>query len=253
MTKKNVVVLEVVAIAVAEPHGSAALFPYPPPRANGGGSAGSFGIGRKLLTRLEPGGRINARVESHAKATAVPSPESASCWIVKHPSALEGFDEITSQSRWVVEKRETKMGGLLLNGPWSWVIFLIAIIGAVISIMMHLAPLITFYGVYVEGWIEGLTPVPYSISIFTCILRIYYALLSGYVPLLIINMVGFIFSTIYITIYLFFAPKKDKVPNALSLMFGVIQMVFYMKYKDVDSTQQTEELAGAGENIEMVE
>ncbi|XP_039126339.1 probable trehalose-phosphate phosphatase 6 [Dioscorea cayenensis subsp. rotundata] len=110
MTKKNVVVPEAVAIAVAAPHGSAPLFPYPPPRASGGGAAGGFGIGRMLLTQLELGGRINAWVESmkassptHAKAAATlaafPSTESSSSWIVKHPSALEVFDEIISQSK----------------------------------------------------------------------------------------------------------------------------------------------------------
>ncbi|KAH7683874.1 HAD-superfamily hydrolase subfamily IIB protein [Dioscorea alata] len=110
MTKKNVVVPEAVAIAVAAPHGSAPLFPYPPPRASGGGASGGFGIGRKLRTQLELGGRINAWVESmkassptHAKAAATlaafPSTESASSLIVKHPSALEVFDEIISKSK----------------------------------------------------------------------------------------------------------------------------------------------------------
>ncbi|KAJ0965380.1 hypothetical protein J5N97_026518 [Dioscorea zingiberensis] len=62
---------------------------------------------------------------------------------------------------------------LPLNNPGA---FLSGIIGIIISAILYLIPLPTFYGVlYDEGRVEGLTPILYGISIFTCMLRIYYA------------------------------------------------------------------------------
>ncbi|CAL9177753.1 unnamed protein product [Musa hybrid cultivar] len=104
MTKQNVVPVEAVAaIAVAAVAGSSPLFPYPPPRAYGR---------RKYLSQLElGGGRIGAWVESmkassptHAKATAaLPSGDAAvdeqSAWVVRHPSALNKFEQIMSASK----------------------------------------------------------------------------------------------------------------------------------------------------------
>ncbi|XP_065008869.1 probable trehalose-phosphate phosphatase 6 isoform X1 [Musa acuminata AAA Group] len=104
MTKQNVVPVEAVAaIAVAAVAGSSPLFPYPPPR--------SYGR-RKYLSQLEVGGgRIGAWVESmkassptHAKATAaLPSGDAAvdehSAWVVRHPSALNKFEQIMSASK----------------------------------------------------------------------------------------------------------------------------------------------------------
>ncbi|CAL9095226.1 unnamed protein product [Musa textilis] len=104
MTKQNVVPVEAVAaIAVAAVAGSSPLFPYPPPRAYGR---------RKYLSQLElGGGRIGAWVESmkassptHAKATAAPPSGDAavdeqSAWVVRHPSALNKFEQIMSASK----------------------------------------------------------------------------------------------------------------------------------------------------------
>ncbi|KAH7652734.1 HAD-superfamily hydrolase subfamily IIB protein [Dioscorea alata] len=108
MTKQNVVAPEAVAI------------PYPPLRGasstaasgSGGGGAAGYPIPRKLLTKLELGGATNGWVESmlassptHAKASAAAAVAAAaldgntSSWTVKHPSALELFDEITRMSK----------------------------------------------------------------------------------------------------------------------------------------------------------
>ncbi|THU66935.1 hypothetical protein C4D60_Mb05t19410 [Musa balbisiana] len=104
MTKQNVVPVEAVAaITVAAVAGSSPLFPYPPPRAYGR---------RKYLSQLElGGGRIGSWVESmkassptHAKATAAPPSGDAavdeqSAWVVRHPSALNKFEQIMSASK----------------------------------------------------------------------------------------------------------------------------------------------------------
>ncbi|XP_039138870.1 bidirectional sugar transporter SWEET14-like [Dioscorea cayenensis subsp. rotundata] len=146
------------------------------------------------------------------------------------------------------------MAGFTEDNPWA---FTCAIIGSVMSGVLR-----TFYGVYnLKGGIEELTPVPYIISLFNCMLRIYYASIngSGYIVFLIINMFGCFFNAMYIIVYLIYTPKKVKVPNALSLMFGVIQIVIYMMYKHAateevtDSLQLAEGHSGTGKGEVIVE
>ncbi|KAH7664072.1 Bidirectional sugar transporter SWEET10-like protein, partial [Dioscorea alata] len=95
-------------------------------------------------------------------------------------------------------------------------------LGSLISIALYLTPLRTFYGVYkLKGGIEELTPVPYIISMFNCMLRIYYASCistSGYLVFLISNIFGCFFMIIYITVYLIYSPKKVKMYTGICIM-----------------------------------
>ncbi|KAH7664074.1 Bidirectional sugar transporter SWEET10-like protein [Dioscorea alata] len=79
-----------------------------------------------------------------------------------------------------------------------------------------------FYGVYNrEGAIEELTPVPYIISLFNCMLRTYYASIngSGYIVFLIISIFGCFFNVIYIIVYLIiYTPKKIKMYTGILIM-----------------------------------
>ncbi|KAG0499611.1 hypothetical protein HPP92_003854 [Vanilla planifolia] len=110
MTNQNVVVQEPMGMVVAAVATSTPLFPYPPPRA-------SVGIGgrRRCLQELDHGGNVgwsNAWFDSmkassptHAKAAAIlaASPSMAedylSNWMMRHPSALSMFEEITTASK----------------------------------------------------------------------------------------------------------------------------------------------------------
>uniref|UniRef100_A0ACD6AKB7 Uncharacterized protein n=1 Tax=Avena sativa TaxID=4498 RepID=A0ACD6AKB7_AVESA len=103
MTKQSVVVPEV---TVAMPPNTAALFPYPPPRAMPG-----VAVRKKYLqAQVDLGsGLINGWVESmrassptHAKAAAALAAgvdDEHTAWMVKHPSALSKFDQIVAASK----------------------------------------------------------------------------------------------------------------------------------------------------------
>ncbi|XP_058096766.1 probable trehalose-phosphate phosphatase J [Magnolia sinica] len=114
MTKQNVVVPEAGAItksdinmAIAVAVSNSSLFPYaaPPPPSTPAGSY--FAISRKkLLKKLETGGRINAWVDSmrassptRARSNAAAAVEDQSSWILHHPSALSMFEQITNASK----------------------------------------------------------------------------------------------------------------------------------------------------------
>ncbi|KAH7664060.1 Multitransmembrane protein [Dioscorea alata] len=130
------------------------------------------------------------------------------------------------------------MGGLPLDNPLA---FTFCITGTIISAMQYLSPLPTFYGVvYLEGWnIEGLTnPEPYIISLFSCMLRIYHALInsSECFMLLIINIFGCFFNIVYITIHLVYSPNKMYIGMLIMILdvvlFALIFLLTRLLWKD---------------------
>ncbi|KAJ0988774.1 hypothetical protein J5N97_007130 [Dioscorea zingiberensis] len=88
------------------------------------------------------------------------------------------------------------MAGLSLDHPWA---FAFGILGNIVSFMVYLAPLPTFYRVYRKKSTEGFQSVPYVAALFSSMLWIYYALVKTDTFLLItINSFGCFVETIYI-------------------------------------------------------
>ncbi|XP_062203103.1 bidirectional sugar transporter SWEET13-like [Phragmites australis] len=112
------------------------------------------------------------------------------------------------------------MAGLSLQHPWA---FAFGLLGNVISFMTYLAPIPTFYRIYKSKSTEGFQSVPYVVALFSAMLWIYYALLKTNEGLLItINAAGCVIETVYIVVYLAYAPKKTKVFTAkIMLLFNV--------------------------------
>ncbi|KAF7124873.1 hypothetical protein RHSIM_Rhsim12G0178000 [Rhododendron simsii] len=131
----------------------------------------------------------------------------------------------------------------------------------------------TFYKIYQKKSTEGFQSVPYVVALFSAMLLMYYAFLKDNDGILIItiNSFGCLVETIYIVVYLCYAPKETKkqvirtqsveympfslslsltlnavmwffygllikdfnvaIPNVLGFIFGIIQMVLYGIYK----------------------
>ncbi|KAG0452623.1 hypothetical protein HPP92_025001 [Vanilla planifolia] len=107
-------------------------------------------------------------------------------------------------------------GGLSLDHPWA---FAFGILGNVISFMVYLSPLPTFYRVYRKKTTEGFQSLPYVVALFSAMLWIYYAFIKTNTYLLItINSFGCIIETIYIVMYLIYAPRKAKGSNRLRVL-----------------------------------
>ncbi|KAK3120448.1 hypothetical protein QOZ80_9AG0687780 [Eleusine coracana subsp. coracana] len=121
------------------------------------------------------------------------------------------------------------MAGLSLQHPWA---FAFGLLGNIISFMTYLAPLPTFYRIYKNKSTQGFQSVPYVVALFSAMLWIYYALIKSDECLLItINSAGCIIETIYIVVYLVYAPKKSKMFTAkilLLLNVGVFGLILLL-------------------------
>nr|WGU30679.1 bidirectional sugar transporter SWEET9 [Allium sativum]WGU30680.1 bidirectional sugar transporter SWEET9 [Allium sativum] len=118
------------------------------------------------------------------------------------------------------------MAGLSLDHPWA---FAFGILGNVISFMVMIAPIPTFYRIYKKKSTEGFQSLPYVASLFSAMLWIYYAFIKTNEYLLItINAFGCIIQTVYIVMYLTYAPRKAKVHTAkifLLLNVGLFSLI----------------------------
>ncbi|XP_050152346.1 bidirectional sugar transporter SWEET10-like [Malus sylvestris] len=96
------------------------------------------------------------------------------------------------------------------------------LLGNIISLLVFLAPVPTFYTIYKKKTTEGFQALPYVIGLLSSMLYIYYALLKEEINydatlLITINSVGSVIETLYISLFLFYAPKKARISNATLL------------------------------------
>ncbi|XP_061360893.1 bidirectional sugar transporter SWEET10-like [Gastrolobium bilobum] len=86
------------------------------------------------------------------------------------------------------------------------------LLGNVISFMVFLAPLPTFYKIYKKKSTEGFQSLPYVVALFSCMLWIYYALVKKDATLLLItiNSFGCVIESIYLAVFLIYASKNTR-------------------------------------------
>ncbi|XP_044489481.1 bidirectional sugar transporter N3-like [Mangifera indica] len=85
------------------------------------------------------------------------------------------------------------------------------VLGNVISILVYLAPVPTFYRIFKKKSTESFQSLPYLVALFSSMLWLYYALVKGNAFLLItINSFGCFVETVYIIMYLAYAPKDGR-------------------------------------------
>ncbi|KAK9945589.1 hypothetical protein M0R45_011097 [Rubus argutus] len=108
------------------------------------------------------------------------------------------------------------------------------ILGTIVSFLVLLAPLPTFYKIYKKKSAEGFQSIPYSVALFSAMLMLYYAYLKANALLLMgINSFGSIIETIYLIIYMIYAPSKSRIFTAKLLVlfnflaYGLILGVSY--------------------------
>uniref|UniRef100_A0A453Q0J5 Bidirectional sugar transporter SWEET n=1 Tax=Aegilops tauschii subsp. strangulata TaxID=200361 RepID=A0A453Q0J5_AEGTS len=145
---------------------------------------------------------LERKSERRAKTTSSPTVDlicqQACCQLHIYPISLQ-YLHIT-------------MGGLSMEHPWA---FAFGLLGNVISFSSLLAPIPTFYRIFKSKSTEGFQSVPYVVALFSAMLWIFYALVKTGEGLLIsINAAGCVIETVYIVMYLVYAPRKAKIFTA---------------------------------------
>lgn len=98
--------------------------------------------------------------------------------------------------------------------------FIFGLLGNVISFMVFLAPLPTFYQIYKKKTAKGFQSLPYVVALFSSMLWIYYALVKKDASLLLItiNFFGCVIETIYLAIFLTYATNKTRLSTVKLLL-----------------------------------
>ncbi|KAL1366251.1 hypothetical protein HN51_014099 [Arachis hypogaea] len=104
------------------------------------------------------------------------------------------------------------------------------ILGNVISFMVFLAPLPTFYRIFKKKSTEEFQSLPYLVALFSCVLWLYYASLKKDVILLItINSFGCGIEIIYILMYIIYANKDARwltIKLFMAMNVGLFALIF---------------------------
>ncbi|KAI3761444.1 hypothetical protein L1987_51860 [Smallanthus sonchifolius] len=110
-----------------------------------------------------------------------------------------------------------------MTGNLAHLTLAFGILGNIVSFMVFLAPIPTFYKVYKKKSTEGFQSAPYVVGLFSAMLWIYYAFLKTNVLLLItINSVGCFIETFYICFFLFYAPKKARMESLKLIVLLIV-------------------------------
>ncbi|KAL1820808.1 hypothetical protein DCAR_0417157 [Daucus carota subsp. sativus] len=101
--------------------------------------------------------------------------------------------------------------------------FIFGLLGNIISFLVFLAPLPTFYQIYTKKSSDGFQSIPYSVALFSAALLLYYAFLKTNAYMIVsINGIGCVIESIYLFLYVLYASKKSKVFTiGLVLIFNV--------------------------------
>ncbi|XP_012479570.1 bidirectional sugar transporter SWEET15 [Gossypium raimondii] len=100
------------------------------------------------------------------------------------------------------------------------------VLGNIISVLVYLAPLPTFYRIYKKKSTESFQSLPYQVALFSSMLWLYYALMKkGAFLLITINSFGCVVETIYIAMYIAYATKNSRV-SAIKLFVAMNVALF---------------------------
>ncbi|XAR61282.1 hypothetical protein NMG60_11034932 [Bertholletia excelsa] len=101
------------------------------------------------------------------------------------------------------------------------------ILGNIVSFMVYLAPLPTFYRIYKKKSTEGFQSIPYAVALFSAMLLLYYGFLKAHGLFIVtINSIGIAIEGTYLILFMIYATKEAKIyTTKLLIFFNVVAYV----------------------------
>ncbi|GMJ13113.1 senescence-associated gene 29 [Hibiscus trionum] len=113
----------------------------------------------------------------------------------------------------------------LMADHHSWAVAF-GVLGNIISVLVYLAPVPTFYRIYKKKSTESFQSLPYQVALFSSMLWLYYALMKeGAFLLITINSFGCVVETIYISMFIAYATKNTRA-SAIKLFVAMNVVLF---------------------------
>ncbi|EOY10743.1 Nodulin MtN3 family protein isoform 2 [Theobroma cacao] len=85
-------------------------------------------------------------------------------------------------------------------------------VGNIVSFLVFLAPVPTFYQICKKKTAEGYHSIPYMVALSSAMMLLYYGILKTNAVLIIsINVIGCAIEIVYLVLYIIYAPKREKV------------------------------------------
>ncbi|KAK4558649.1 hypothetical protein RGQ29_008090 [Quercus rubra] len=98
--------------------------------------------------------------------------------------------------------------------------FVFGLLGNIVSFLVYLSPLPTFSRICKKKSTEGFQSLPYSVALFSAMLTLYYGYLKNRAIMLItINSIGCAIESIYLIIFMIYAPGRARIYTAKLLAF----------------------------------
>ncbi|XP_027918553.1 bidirectional sugar transporter N3-like [Vigna unguiculata] len=115
------------------------------------------------------------------------------------------------------------------------------ILGNVISFMVFMAPVPTFYRIYKRKSTEGFQSLPYLVALFSSMLWLYYAALkpADATLLITINSLGSVIETVYIVMFIVYATddaRKLTVKLFMVMNVGSFALIFFVTFFTMHGT-----------------
>lgn len=137
---------------------------------------------------------------------------------------------------------------MALLGHQSVIIF--GLLGNIVSFLVYLAPLPTFYRIFKKKSTQGFQSIPYSVALFSAMLLLYYAFLKGSnngFMLITINSIGCIIESLYLLFFMIYATKTAKIYTTKLLIlfnFGALGLIVLFTYLFSKSSDQRLTIVG---------
>ncbi|CAJ1843574.1 unnamed protein product [Sphenostylis stenocarpa] len=120
-------------------------------------------------------------------------------------------------------------------------VLIFGLLGNIVSFLVFLAPLPTFYTILKNKTSDGFQSIPYVVALLSALLLLYYGFIKSNAILIVtINCIGCAIEVSYLAIYVIYASKKQKISTLVLILiadvggFGLTMLITTFAVKGIN-------------------